>query len=114
MVFYDSISVIQDFATDYFRIYYMNLTTENSIVVCGEQYGITAPDSATIRSLARYRLENGQLMCNTDLRAEMMPAGMATVTLNGQSCVAVSYYQSVHLYNFTTINIISLIKIIIT
>ena len=82
MVFYDSTSVIQDFATDYFRIYYMNLATENSIVVCGEQYGITAPDSATIRSLARYRR----------LRAKMIPAGIPTVTLNGQSCVALTYY----------------------
>ena len=70
----------------------MKLATENSVVVCGEQYGITAPDSATIRSLARYRLENGQLMCDTHLRAEMIPAGIPTVTLNGQSCVALIYY----------------------
>ena len=80
------------------RIYYMSLAAENSIVVCGEPCGRTAPDSETIRSLVRYRLEDGQLMCNADLRAEMNPAGIASVTFNRQNCVALSYYRSVYLY----------------
>ena len=90
----------------------MNLAPENSIIVCGEPYGITAPDSATIRSLARYRLENGQLVCNAHLKAEMVPSGIASVSLNGQSCVTVSYYQSVH-SNFLRVNLYNWSKNII-
>ena len=86
-----TVSVINDFETEYYRTFYMDVATDNSIVLCGEPYTNNAALWGSIYSLSRYSLEKGNMICSIKLKPKMKPKGVASVTLAEQNCVAMSY-----------------------
>ena len=75
----------------------MDVGLDISIVLCGEPRTENPALWNSIRSLSRYSLENGKMICDMKLEPKMKPKGIATVVLAEQNCIALRY-QSVHVH----------------
>ena len=85
------VAVLDDFDTKYHCIYYMALTANNSIVVCGEPHSTRKPDwNKDIRSLSRFSIPDGKTLRKTELKSEILPDGIANVIFGETKCVALS------------------------
>ena len=72
-----TVSVIHDFETEYYRTFYMDVAIDNSIVLCGEPRTTDATVWGSIRSLSRYGLENGNIICSIKLKTEDETTGLS-------------------------------------
>ena len=83
--------VLHDFETGYHCIYYMAITANNSIVVYGEPHSARKPNwNKDIRTLSRFSIPNGKILCKTELQSGILPDGIANVIFGRTKCVALS------------------------